>query len=301
MGLLCIGAEVGGKGGVVEFAALIVFAQEIAHNDEGGFGNACRAGALGERSDGAAHGLLLRPGGLIDYRCRGLFRVGPACQQGGLHVLHKADGEKEDHGSPMGGKGDQLFPLGHRGAALHPGDDDGLADGGQGVLGAQSRRRAAETGNARRVVVGNAHPIQCVHLLPDGPVKAGVAGVETDGGLACGFHPAHHGKHLLQRHLGAVINGAAGSREAQQGRVDKAARIDDAIGRLQQRRAALGDEIGRAGACPHKMDHNISLLYDDRCKIARRPGGVVRRKIGPERLPRQAAIAGHGRFFQQTP
>ena len=70
------------------------------------------------------------------------------------------------------------------GAALHAGDDDGLAHIGQGVLGTERRRCAAEAGHARGVIVGDAVGVQRVHLLPDGPVKAGVAGVEADGGAA---------------------------------------------------------------------------------------------------------------------
>ena len=48
--------------------------------------------------------------------------------------------------------------------------DHGLADGGQGVLGVQRRRRPAKAGHAGGIIVGDAIRIQCVHLLPDGPI-----------------------------------------------------------------------------------------------------------------------------------
>ena len=39
--------ELGGKGGVIELAALVVFAQKVAYDDEGGLGDTVFAGLLG--------------------------------------------------------------------------------------------------------------------------------------------------------------------------------------------------------------------------------------------------------------
>ena len=155
----------------------------------------------------------------------------------------------------MSGQLFQLLGLRDRSAALHPGDDDGLAHIGQGVLGTERRRCAAEAGHTRGVIVGDAVGVQRIHLLPDGPVKAGVAGVEADGGAACLLRSADGVQHLFQRHLGAVVDGAAGLCQTQQGRVDEAARIDDAVGIGQQGRAPTGDEVGGTRPRSHKMNH----------------------------------------------
>ena len=159
----------------------------------------------------------------------------------------------------MPGQAGKTLALGHRGAALHPGDDDGLAHAGQGVLGVQHRSGPAKAGYPGRIIVGNAVRIEGIHLLPNRAVQAGVAGVQPHGGFAGGFVLAHYGKHLFQRHFSAVINRAVCLGQPQQGRVDQAARVDDAVCRLQQGRTAPGDKIRCAGACPHKMYH-VSFL-----------------------------------------
>ena len=169
----------------------------------------------------------------------------------------------------MSGQLCQLLGLRDRSAALHPGDDDGLAHVGQGVLGTECRRRAAEAGHARGVVIRDAVSIQRVHLLPDGPVEAGVAGVEADRGASGLFGGTDGVQHLFQRHLGAVIDGTAGLRQPQQGRVDETARVDDAVGIGQQGRAPPGDKVGRTRPGSYKMDHILPLLHQDRCEIAR--------------------------------
>ena len=70
---------------------------------------------------------------------------------------------------------------------------------------------------------------------------------------------AHHGQHLLQRHFGAVVDGAIRLGQPQQARVDQAARVDDAIRRLQQSRAALSDKIWCARAAPTKCTMSVSF------------------------------------------
>ena len=197
----------------------------------------------------------------------------------------------------MGGKAGQLLLFRHRGAPLHPGDDYGLADGGQGVLGVQRRRRPAKAGHAGGIIVGDSIRIQCVHLLPDGPIQAGVAGVEPHSGPSCGFHPAHHVQHLFQRHLSAVVYGTLRLRQPQQGRVDQTARVDDAVRRLQQRRTAPGDQIRCAGACAHKMYHTSLLLFlpalqqlGGGLSLAQRPGLVGKQYSPPPERPRHAAV-----------
>ncbi len=150
----------------------------------------------------------------------------------------------------------------HRGAALHPGDDDGLAHGGQSILGVQGRRSAAEAGNAGGVIVSDAVRIQCIHLLPDGTVQAGVAGVEADGGLPGRFHLPHDVQHLFQRHPGAVVDGTAWLCQPQQGRVDQTSGVDDAVGSLQQDGPPPGDQIRCAGSGINKMYHSVTPSID---------------------------------------
>ena len=159
----------------------------------------------------------------------------------------------------MHGQAGQALALGHRGAALHAGDDDRLAHAGQGIFGVQGRGCPAKTGHAGGVIVGDAVGVQSVHLLPDGTIQARVARVQAHRDFVRCFVFAHHGQHLLQRHFGAVVDGAIRLGQPQQGRVDQAARVDDAIRRLQQSRAALSDKIWCAGARPHKMYH-VSFL-----------------------------------------
>ena len=101
--------ELGGKGGVIELAALVVFAQKVAYDDEGGLGDAVFAGLLGQCGDGAAHHLLLGPGGLIDHSGRGIEAVAAALEKGLLDFVHQPDGEEDDHGGPMRGQLCQLL------------------------------------------------------------------------------------------------------------------------------------------------------------------------------------------------
>ena len=162
---------------------------------------------------------LFRPGGLVDDGGGGLYRI-RTLQKRGLDFFHKADGEENHHRGPMGGQRGQPLPLRDRGAALHPGDDDGLADTGQCVLGIQCRRRAAKAGHAGGVVIGNACGVQCVHLLTNCAIQAGVARVEPYGCFVRCFVLFHHGKHLFQRHFRAVVNGAVRLCKPQQRRVD---------------------------------------------------------------------------------
>ena len=128
----------------------------------------------------------------------------------------------------------------HRGAALHAGDDDGLADGGSVYSAFSAAAAPQKLDTPGGIIVGNALGVQHVHLLPDGTVKAGVAGVQAHGDLTRSFHLPHHIQHLLQRHFSAVINGAICLCKAQQGRVHQTARIDDAVGFLKQGRAPAG-------------------------------------------------------------
>ena len=99
---------------------------------------------------------------------------------------------------------------------------------------------------------------QFVQLFPDGPVQAGVAGVQPHRTQARRLGPGKFFHHLGQGHLGAVQDAAAGLCQPQQGRVHKAARIDDEIRLCQQLGPPLGDEIGRARPGPHKIDHGSS-------------------------------------------
>ena len=172
----------------------------------------------------------------------------------------------------MGSQGGNGLPLGHRSAPRHPGDDDALAHPGQGVLGPYRRSSPAEGGHTGGHIPGDAQLVQLVHLFLDGTVQTGVAGVEPDRGLAALFHLSDDGQHLLQGHLGAVINGGALTGHSQQSGVYQATRVDDAVGLTQQLSPSQGDEIGPAGACTHKMDHGFpSLRYNNRSKI---PAGL---------------------------
>ena len=246
--------------------------------------------ALRQRTHGTAHGFLLRPGGLVYHGGGGVRRVGTALQQSILHLVHQTDGQENHHSGPVGGKTGQLFPLGHRGAAFHAGDDHGLAHGGQGVFGIQCRRRAAEAGHAGRVIVGDAVGVQCIHLLPDSPVQAGVAGVQAHGDFAVCLHGAHHIQHLFQRHLGAVVNGAAGFCQSQQGRVDQTARVDDAISLLQQGCAPPSDQVRGTGPRAYKVYHSS---YSFTSTVAKYPALLP--SCGGRAVERSGKIVSSGR------
>ena len=84
--------------------------------------------------------------------------------------------------------------------------------------------------------------------------------MEPHGGLARRFHLPHDVEHLFQRHLGAVVKGAAGLCQPQQGGVHKAPRINDAVCSLQKGGSALGDKVRRTGSGSDKMYHNALLL-----------------------------------------
>ena len=146
-------------------------------------------------------------------------------------------------------------PSGNGRAARHAGDDNGLRYIGQSILRVEGRGGAGEGGHAGGHVVGHAHLVQLIHLLPDGAVEGGVAGVEPDGGLALPLGLLHDGEHLLQGHGRAVVHGAALLAALQQGRVHQGTGIDDHVGLSQQPGAPQGDEIRCAGTGADKVYH----------------------------------------------
>ena len=67
-------------------------AQKAACHDERRFGDARCMNTFRQRTYGAAHRFFFRPCGLIHHRCRGIRRIGTACQKRLLYFVHKADG-----------------------------------------------------------------------------------------------------------------------------------------------------------------------------------------------------------------
>ena len=121
--------------------------------------------------------------------------------------------------------------------------------------------------------------------------------MQPHSGFVFGFHLAHHGKHLFQCHFSTVINGAACFGQPQQRRVDQAARVNNAVRRLQQCRTAPGDQIRCAGACAHKMYHTSLLLFlpalqqlGGGLSLAQRPGLVGKQHSPHPERPRRAAV-----------
>ena len=97
--------------------------------------------------------------------------------------------------------------------------------------------------------------LQRPQLLGQGAVEARVPGVQAHGGLARRLGPFDDVQHLLQRHVGAVVDLAPGLDARQVRPGHQAAGVDDHVGFLQQPRSAHGDQIGRAAARPDKVNH----------------------------------------------
>ena len=152
-------------------------------------------------------------------------------------------------------QGLDALPLGDRGAPGHAGDNQALAQARESVFRVQACRRRAETRDARRHVIFDPALIQRRHLFPDRPVEAGVPGMQADGHKALRLALLHGGEHLLKRHFGAVQDAAVRPAAGKQRGVYEAAGIDDLVGPLQQRCAAQGDEIRRAGSGADEMYH----------------------------------------------
>ena len=251
--------------------------------------------ALCQGSQCAAHHFFLRPGGFVHKRCRGLLGI-VSSQQCILYCRQHTSGKENHHTGAMTGKFLQCFRFRDRGAACHSGNDHGLADGGQGVLGVQ-RCRTAKTGHPRCIIIGNAPTIQRVHLFPYGAINAGITGMQPHRFQPCIFFCPHHIQDLFQCHLGTVVYGTAFFGQRQQRRINKTSCIDNTIRFAQQFRATHCDQIRCPGPRSHKMNH-LLLLYQDRCKIAGRSFGIIKRKIRPHFFIGQSAITHHGTLFK---
>ena len=202
---------------------------------------------------------LIGPSGLVDDGRRRLGVIAPGHQV--LLQLGQQPGREENgHGGAVGCQRADALPLGHRRAARRPGDDHRLADAGQGVFRLKGRRRPAKAGDAGHHLKGDVLLAQRVHLLPDGPIDGGVAGVQPDHVLPVEVGIGHHFHHFFQCHLGAVVDLAAVFGIGEHLRVDQAACIDDHIGLPQQPGAPHGDQVGGAAARPYDIDHGSTPL-----------------------------------------
>ena len=108
----------------------------------------------------------------------------------------------------MGRQFFQGFPFRDRGPTRHASQDEGLGDAGQRELRIQGSRRAEHAGDAGRDVVTDALCVEGIHLFPDGPVHAGVSGVEADRGMVHRLLLFHDGQDFFEGHGGTVIDRA---------------------------------------------------------------------------------------------
>ena len=166
----------------------------------------------------------------------------------------------------MLGQGGKGLPLRHRRPARQAGDDDALADVGQGIFPLHCRRRTGKAGHAGDDGIGDPQSLQPVHLLPDGPVEAGVPGVEADHRLPGPVGRLHTGQDLLQGHFRAVVHPAARLTQAEKGRVHQAAGVDDHVGGLKGLCAFQRHQLRVAGARAQEGHHGIHSFTITRVK-----------------------------------
>ena len=127
------------------------------------------------------------------------------------------------------------------GAGLHggAGQDDRLGDLGQRQLRLRRAAAAAKAGHARADLIGNAQPIEAAHLLGDGAIDRGIAGMDAGDILALCMGRRHLGDDLVEVHGGGVEDAGAG-----RGRGDDLRRHQRAG--IEADRAALDQAHGRA-------------------------------------------------------
>ena len=104
-----------------------------------------------------------------------------------------------------------LFLFRHRRSACHAGDDDRLGNVRQGVFGVECRGSRTEGADAGNILIRDVQRIQLIHLLADGAVQARVAGVQAHDARLFPMRLLDDLQHLLQGHLGAVVEAAVRS------------------------------------------------------------------------------------------
>ncbi len=80
----------------------------------------------------------------------------------------------------MGGVVGDFLLVRNGGPPFHAGNDDRLADAGQGVFGLQGRRGATERTDAGDDVEGDVFFSEDVHLFANGPVDRRISRMQTD-------------------------------------------------------------------------------------------------------------------------
>ena len=153
----------------------------------------------------------------------------------------------------------QLLTLGHRRAPFATGEDDGLHALGDGELRAECGGCGLEGGDARRDVVTHAVTVEEGHLLLDGAVDAGIAGVEADDEEAAIVEGFHRLELLLERHAGRAAHRGPGLGVLRQFAGHEAAGVEDQVGRLKQAFAAHGDKLRVARPSADDLDEAATL------------------------------------------
>ena len=126
-------------------------------------------------------------------------------------------------------------------------------------LGRQGGGGGDERAHSRHDLVDDAQPVEGAHLLADGAVQAGVAGVQAHDPAAGAVGGGHQAHLLVKVHAGAVVAGATGGRPVEQGDGHERTRVEHDVGRLEQAPPLDGDElrVSRPGA--DEPDHVRSL------------------------------------------
>ena len=133
---------------------------------------------------------------------------------------------------------------------------------GQGELGLEGGGGGGEGGNAGRHVIGDAEPVEPAHLLGDGAIERGIAGVDAGHVLALRMGGLDLGDDLVERHGGGVDDAGACGRGLHDLLRHQRAGIEADRAGLDELQPAHRDEVGCAGAGADEMDgHSAASLF----------------------------------------
>ncbi len=141
----------------------------------------------------------------------------------------------------------------------------------QGQFLLQRRRRGEGGGDTGNDGVGYAARIEHFHLLLNGAVHRGIAGMQPHHAAAGGHRRGHQRHDLIEGEGGAIVRHGARLQLRQERPIDQGSGIDDHIRRLQSLQPLDGDQlrIARPGAdeenrgfCTGSVHSEVLLLHD---------------------------------------
>ena len=155
------------------------------------------------------------------------------------------------------------FLAGRHGRRLHGGarEDHRLRHFGQRELGLEGGSRGGEGGHARRHVIGNAERIEAAHLLGNGAIERGIAGVDARHVLAFVMRGLDVADDFVEVHGGRIEHQRIRGRGLHDLLRHQRTRIETDRAGLDDLQSTDGDEVRCAGACAHEMNGHVGPIF----------------------------------------